>query len=245
MKPNEQKLRGIKHSKAPSELDWQVHNLLAGRKNDNRTRAGKKADCKYQGKTSQRAATTKTPQSQTPKSKNEPIVKTEELISDMEGNNDSDLESDCDLVDLLTPQQYHHSNQNGFHDALEPMTIIEEFGRNQSQPSAMRQNYHDLSVEEEPTGDEYAFSRHVKSSANLDTDGYDPAEAKQLQRELLIHDIQLKLIQRQNEDERMSNERELFRKQSILLDLQTTKAKLELARLQPPIQRDTTAVSTT
>lgn len=156
-------------------------------------------------------------------------VKEEDAVSDADGSNDVDLESDTELVDLLTPhQQYQQSAQrNGFHDALEPMTIIEEFGR-RSNAAPMPDD--DEAVEED---DEYSFSRHVTSSANLDPDGYDPAEIKQMQRELLLHDIQLKLIQRQNEDERMSNERELFRKQSILLDLQTTKAKLELARLQP------------
>lgn len=231
MKPSEQKLRGIKHSKAPSELDWQVHNLLAGRKNDNRS-SGKKNNYKSQAKGQQRTPTQR-------KLKGDAPIKTEELVSDMDGN-ESDLESDSDLVDLLTPHQYHQTHRNGFQDALEPMTIIEEFGRNQ-QPIHQRQDHHhDLNMEDEPTGDEYSFNRHVTSTANLDNDGYDPAEAKQLQRELLLHDIQLKLIQRQNEDERMSNERELFRKQSMLLDLQTTKAKLELDRLQA-IQSDTSA----
>lgn len=236
MKLSEQKLRGIKHSKAPSELDWQVHHLLAGRKNDNRSK-GKKADNnKMQGKQQQQQRTPTT-QHKSPKLRGEALVKAEELVSDMEGN-DSDLESDSELVDILTPLQYHQSYRNGFHDALEPMTIIEEFGQRNHQPTLHHQDHNDHpSMEDDPPGDEYSFSRHVTSSA----DGYDPAEEKQLQRELLLHDIQLKLIQRQNEDERMSNERELFRKQSILLDLQTTKAKLELARMQSKTQTDTSA----
>lgn len=240
MKISEQKLRGIKHCKVPSELDWQVHNLLAGRKTDNRSRS-KKPDYKAPGKVPQR--TTQGPQLPNPtRPKGGTIVKAEEIVSDMDGN-DSDLDSDSDLVDLLTPHQYHQSQRNGFHDALEPMTIIEEFGRHH-QPLTERPDHHDPNMEDEPTGDEYSFSRHVTSSDNLDSDGYDLAEAKQLQRELLLHDIQLKLIQRQNEDERMSNERELFRKQSILLDLQTTKARLELARLQPtPTHSDTSAMT--
>lgn len=232
MKLSEQKRRGIKNIKAPSELDWQVHNLLAGRKPDGRSRV-KRCSQPPAGAQQPKATTipmaSNTTQKQWPQRGKVEVGKVEDL-SDVDAN-EIDHDSESDLVDLLTPQQYHSSMQNGFHDAFEPMTIIEEFGRNQSTAQ------HDLTMDDDDVADdEYSFNRHVTSSANLNSDASDSADIKQLQRELLLHDIQLKLIQRQNEDERMGNERELFRKQSILLDLQTKRAELELHQLQQPIE---------
>lgn len=229
MKVSEQKRRGIKNIKAPSELDWQVHNLLAGRKPDGRSKIKK---CKSPPCNQSKSLPVQTSQmlrqwqQRASSIKSEQVGKVEDFSSDEP--NDLGFDSDSDLVDLLTPQQYQSTHQNGFHDALEPMTIIEEYGRNHT----TTQQQLDLTMEDDPADDEYTFNRHVTSSENVNSDASDSADINQLQRELLLHDIQLKLIQRQNEDERMGNERELFHKQSILLDLQTKRAEIELQQLQ-------------
>lgn len=120
-------------------------------------------------------------------------------------------------------EQHHHHHhlrqQNGYHDALEPVTILEEFDQSR--------------MEDDGDEDDVAMmasssSQRTPPSAAINTERLD---TKQLQSVLMLHEIKLRELQRQNEQERMDNERELFRKQSKLLDLQIKKATMELSTI--------------
>lgn len=126
--------------------------------------------------------------------------------------------------------QQHHHRPNGYHDALEPVTILEEFEQSQinddeNDGDVMMMDPHQIKHERTPnviTADERLLGCDDGSTTTtVDT-------TKQLQSVLMLHEIKLRELQRQNEQERMDNERELFRKQSKLLDLQIKKATLEL-----------------
>lgn len=127
--------------------------------------------------------------------------------------------------------QQHH-RPNGYHDALEPVTILEEFEQSQinddeNDGDVMMMDPHQIKHERTPniiTADERLLGCDdgpTTTTTTVDT-------TKQLQSVLMLHEIKLRELQRQNEQERMDNERELFRKQSKLLDLQIKKATLEL-----------------
>lgn len=104
-------------------------------------------------------------------------------------------------------------------DVLEPMTILEEMDKTDKADSVI-----DISNDNDESNDYVEPANHHGEHYNL----YSTNQEEDLESELLPHEIRLRIIQRQNEKERMNMERELYRKKSILLDLQIKKANLEI-----------------
>lgn len=75
-------------------------------------------------------------------------------------------------------------------------------------------------------------AKHNQRANTIAINDADTVEHRSLRRELLVHDIRLRRKQSRYEDERMQQERELFRKRAQLLDLQIRQAGLEMKRWQ-------------
>lgn len=279
MKPGEQRKRGIKHVRPPSDLDWQVHQLLATR-NDllKQSYTGYKAkkDKKKQQMHS-RLHLKMEPNmdagglaSASSSARNGDETETwaglqqhplQHSLADSEDDDCDDGmaedDDDCvDLVDLLTPVQPDHrayqnrqqrQHQHQPRDALEPMTIIEEM----IEPIKIEPSQ-DLTLDDDDDedddddadaepNDEYTFHPQQHSGTQMpngcvgateDTRDDRNEGLRTLQRDLLLLDIQLRQTQRQYENERMSHERQLFRKRTQLLDLQIRRAELEMRHVQ-------------
>lgn len=87
-----------------------------------------------------------------------------------------------------------------------------------------------------PSNESLASSARVTSTNDLVPKPQGNGEATktllELQKEAAQHDIKLKQAQRQNEEERMEFEREIYRNQLNLLELNIRKANLEIDALQ-------------
>lgn len=292
MKAGEQRRRGIKHVRPPSDLDWQVHQLLATRNVYYKSKEKKKPSThtRMQSKmtTAQASASCSglngdDPEmggrmSSWPGMQQHPL---QHSLADSEDDCDDGMAEDdddgVDLVDLLTPlqpgqdayrnhQQRHRLQQQ---DALEPVTIIEEMmDPIKIEPSQDLTLDDDDDVDDghgvgaggsggcagaEPN-DEYTFhhqqqqhsDEHMTNGcANEEPSDNANGVLRTLKRNLLMLDIQLRQTQRQYENERLSHERQLFRKRTQLLDLQIRRAQLEVRHVQQTqlaeIEKDTTS----
>lgn len=232
IKYNEQKKKGCKSLKMPTELDVEVAEMIALR-NLNKNNA-KKNKSKLMYKIA-------------PKPYESALrpLKRQVIIDDDENSGSYDA--------------YRHQN-NGYSDtdALEPVTILEEL---EQKPTIINvESYNGLSGSGGGGGgtvgrehmdhiniDDPEDSEHQQDSNDANTDCYNmqqqtshlntnatPApdtETQSMQHLLLLQEIKLKELQRQNEEERMGYERELYQKKSMLLDLQIKKANLEIDTL--------------
>lgn len=203
MKYNDQKKRGVRSPKQPTDLDTEVADLIAFR-NVLKSRLKPKKNSKMKSKL-------------TP---NRPVVKHE--MDEDEADDDED--------------KYDYEDTNGF--PMEPMTILEELeskqptisnvesyalnGHHNQQRPNRSQDPLEEDDEDEPIDESYAgLNETIKIS-----------RPKDVQKELLSYEIKLRELQRQNEEEKMEFEREIFRKRSALLDLKMRKITLELEALE-------------
>lgn len=199
MKFNDQKKRGIRSPKQPTDLDTEVADLIAFR-NVLKSRLKPKKNSKM---------------------KNKPAPN--RLMIKQEGDNVDEEEED------------DYEDTNGF--PMEPMTILEELESKQPTISnvesyAMNGHHNQLhgNQSQNPLDDDDDEEVMDESYAELnDTTRTRP---KDVQKELLSYELKLRELQRQNEEEKMEFEREIFRKRSALLDLKMRKITLELEALE-------------
>lgn len=204
IKYNDQKKRGIRSPKQPTDLDTEVADLIAFR-NVLKARLKPKKNSKMKNKPAP----------------NRLMVKQETV-----GNEEDDDEDD---------EKYDFEDNNGF--PMEPMTILEELESKQPTISNVESyavnghhNQHRASRSQDPL-DEEDDEIVDESYAELD-DTTRSRPPKDVQKELLTYEIKLRELQRQNEEEKMEFEREIFRKRSALLDLKMRKITLELEALE-------------
>ncbi|XP_037050265.1 uncharacterized protein LOC119084403 [Bradysia coprophila] len=202
MKYNDQKKRGVRSPKQPTDLDTEVADLIAFR-NVLKSRLKPKKNSKMKNKL-------------TP---NRPMVKHE--MDEEEADDDE--------------EKYDYEDTNGY--PMEPMTILEELENKQPTIS---------NVESYAINGHHNQQHANRSQDPLDDDddevvdesymGLDEtikiSRPKDVQKELLSYELKLRELQRQNEEEKMEFERELFRKRSALLDLKMRKITLELEALE-------------
>lgn len=202
IKYNDQKKRGIRSPKQPTDLDTEVADLIAFR-NVLKARLKPKKNSKM---------------------KNKPAPN--RLMVKQEVGNEEDDDEDED--------KYDFEDNNGF--PMEPMTILEELESKQPTISNVESyavnghNQHRASRSQDPL-DEDDDEIVDESYAELD-DTTRSRPPKDVQKELLTYEIKLRELQRQNEEEKMEFEREIFRKRSALLDLKMRKITLELEALE-------------
>lgn len=207
IKYNDQKKHGIKSPKQPTDLDTEVADLIAFR-NVLKSRLKPKKNAKM-------------------KSKPAPVrlVVNHQLVKQERINEDEEEE-----VEVKYEEYEEH---NGF--PMEPMTILEEleskhptisnvesYAMNGHHQQRVNRNQDPLDEDEEEVIDE-SYASVEDMSRN---------RPKDVQKELLTHEIKLRELQRQNEEEKMQFEREIFRKRSALLDLKMRKITLELEALE-------------
>lgn len=203
MKYNDQKKRGVRSPKQPTDLDTEVADLIAFR-NVLKSRLKPKKNSKMKNKL-------------TP---SRPMIK---------------HEMDEDEVDD-DEEKYDYEDTNGY--PMEPMTILEELENKQPtilnvESYAMnghRSQQH-ANRSQDPLDEDDDDEAVDESYAGLD-DTVKISRPKDVQAELLSHEIKLRELQRQNEEEKMEFEREIFRKRSALLDLKMRKITLELEALE-------------
>ncbi|KAG4071356.1 hypothetical protein HA402_004060 [Bradysia odoriphaga] len=202
MKYNDQKKRGVRSPKQPTDLDTEVADLIAFR-NVLKSRLKPKKNSKMKNKL-------------TP---SRPVVKHE--MDEDEADDDE--------------EKYDYEDTNGY--PMEPMTILEELENKQPTIS---------NVESYAMNGHHNQQHANRSQDPLDDDddeavdesyiGLDEtvkiSRPKDAQKELLSYELKLRELQRQNEEEKMEFERELFRKRSALLDLKMRKITLELEALE-------------
>lgn len=207
IKYNDQKKRGIRSAKQPTDLDTEVADLIAFR-NVLKSRLKPKKNSKMKAKPAP----------------NHVIIK-QELDNHEEGLEE---EEDEDGV------KYEYEDTNGF--PMEPMTILEELESKQptiSNVESYAMNGHNQrrgnrSQDPLDDDDEEAMDESYAPLANSTTTN----RPKDAQKELLAYELKLRELQRQNEEEKMEFEREIFRKRSALLDLKMRKITLELEALE-------------
>ncbi len=203
MKYNDQKKRGIRSPKQPTDLDTEVADLIAFR-NVLKSRLKPKKNSKMKNKPAP----------------NRMLVKHEI------DNNEADEEED--------EEKYDYEDNNGF--PMEPMTILEELENKQptiSNVESYAMNGHNHATRSQDPLDEDDDDEVLDESyAGLNDTTTRTSRPKDVQKELLSYEIKLRELQRQNEEEKMEFERELFRKRSALLDLKMRKITLELEALE-------------
>ena len=245
IKYNEQKKRGLKNIKVPSELDMEVAELIAIR-NMNKNKA-RKSKAKHSNVLKSRSAAAAAALFLKTKREEDAALAAEQQVQtdDMSDSNDYVYYNNNGRG-----RQQHHQQQNGYHDALEPVTILEELEnkptivnvesfadhfKNEMMDS-LDSNDNDEDNEEleerEIQRHGAQFSENDQDDVTMLTTPYHNQETISLQKELLTQQIKLQEIQRQNEEEKINYERQIYQKKSLLLDLQIKKANLELKRFQ-------------
>lgn len=203
IKYNDQKKRGIRSPKQPTDLDTEVADLIAFR-NVLKARLKPKKNSKMKTKS-------------TPNRMASQQVVKQEI--------DEDDEED--------EEKYDYEDHNGF--PMEPMTILEELESKQPTISNVESyamnghNQHQVSRSQDPLHD---IEDELIEESYVEVDDARRSRPKDVQKELLSHEIKLRELQRQNEEEKMEFEREIFRKRSALLDLKMRKITLELEVLE-------------
>lgn len=138
---------------------------------------------------------------------------------------------DDDEDEVKYEVKYEYEDHNGF--PMEPMTILEELESKQPTISNVESyavnGHNQVSRSQDPLDDE-EDDEIEESYAELEESRR--SRPKDVQKELLSHEIKLRELQRQNEEEKMEFEREIFRKRSALLDLKMRKITLELEVLE-------------
>lgn len=227
LKYNAQMKDGQRNVKVPTELDLEVAEMIALR---NLNKKNAKRNKSKQALKHRMGSNGPTALLLRPKAEILPIHEPAAAVTTGDEEEHSDF---CDYDEEMPaplPQQqlHHHRHQpnNGYHDALEPVTILEELDSktNDENPSnaAMEVN-NQLSGNAVPIDDRLGSDIRMFPASD--------ASSKQLQHVLMMQEIKLRELQRVNEEERMDNERELYRKRSQLLDLQIKKANLELSAI--------------
>lgn len=201
IKYNDQKKRGIRSPKQPTDLDTEVADLIAFR-NVLKSRLKPKKNSKMRNKSQP----------------NRMVVK-QEIENDVEDDDDE--------------EKYEYEDTNGF---MEPMTILEELESKQPTISnvesyAMNGHHQQQHRSQDPLDEDEDEEVVDESYAGLDS-STQIGRSKDVQKELLTYEIKLRELQRQNEEEKMEFEREIFRKRSALLDLKMRKITLELEALE-------------
>lgn len=204
IKYNDQKKRGIRSPKQPTDLDTEVADLIAFR-NVLKSRLKPKKNSKMKNKPAPNRMVSQ-------------VVK-------QEIDNEEDEEDE---------EKYEYEEHNGF--PMEPMTILEELESKQPTISSVQSyamNGHNQVNRSQDPLDEEEDAVIEESYDHIDhTDDIRKNRPKDIQKELVAHEIKLRELQRQNEEEKMEFEREIFRKRSALLDLKMRKITLELEVLE-------------
>lgn len=200
IKYNDQKKRGIRSPKQPTDLDTEVADLIAFR-NVLKSRLKPKKNSKMKNKPAPSRMVT------------HQVVKQE-------------IENEDEEEDL------EYEDHNGF--PMEPMTILEELESKQPTISSVESyahqvNGHQVNRSQDPLDED---EDEIIEESYVEVDDLRKSRPKDIQKELLSHEIKLRELQRQNEEEKMEFEREIFRKRSALLDLKMRKITLELEVLE-------------
>lgn len=204
MKYNDQKKRGIRSPKQPTDLDTEVADLIAFR-NVLKSRLKPKKNSKM---------------------KNKPAPNRMVVKQEADNNEEEEDEEDGD--------KYEYEDTNGF--PMEPMTILEELENKHptiSNVESYAMNGHNqlnANRSQNPIDDD--DDEVIDESYAAELDDTTRSRPKDVQKELLSYEIKLRELQRQNEEEKMEFEREIFRKRSALLDLKMRKITLELEALE-------------
>lgn len=227
LKYNAQMKDGQRNVKVPTELDLEVAEMIAlrnlNKKNAKRNKS-KQLLKQRMGSTATTALLLRPKADILPKQEPAAVVTTgdeEEEHSDF-GDYDEEMPAP---IPRQQQQLHHHRHQpnNGYHDALEPVTILEELDAKTNDESLS------MEVNNQSTGNAVPIDDRLGSDIRMFPAS--DASSKQLQHVLMMQEIKLRELQRVNEEERMDNERELYRKRSQLLDLQIKKANLELSAM--------------
>lgn len=201
IKYNDQKKRGIRSPKQPTDLDTEVADLIAFR-NVLKARLKPKKHSKMK-----KPAPTRAPVKQ-------------------EMDNNEEEEDDDD-------DKYEYEDNNGF--PMEPMTILEELESKHPTISNVESyamnghNQHQGNRSQDPLDED---DNDIADESYAELDDTARSRPKDVQKELLSYEIKLRALQRQNEEEKMEFEREIYRKRSALLDLKMRKITLELEVLE-------------
>lgn len=227
LKYNAQMKDGQRNVKVPTELDLEVAEMIAlrnlNKKNAKRNKS-KQMLKQRMGSTTTSALFLRPKTDILPKQEPAAAVTTgdEEEHSDF---GDYDEEMPAPLPQQQQLHHHRHQPNNGYHDALEPVTILEELDSKTNDESPSNAS---MEVNTQSTGNAVPIDDRLGSDIRMFSGD---SSSKQLQHVLMMQEIKLRELQRVNEEERMDNERELYRKRSQLLDLQIKKANLELSAM--------------
>lgn len=213
---NEQKRRGIKSLKPPTDLDIIVAELLAAR---NLAKRKPKIEPR---RAEQRGGTTSRPQVVQPK--REPSESLDEEY----------FQNDFAIKVGQQHSQQQQQHPQSANDLLEPMTILEEYdsnGYSNCDDDMDEDDDEDVNIECVP---DVKLNHHRPSAATrTPSKSNTTATSSKIvpvagQTSLSEVELKLKQAQLRNEVERMNLEREVYRKKLILLDLQIKQANLDI-----------------
>lgn len=240
MKFNEQKRRGSKVLKPPTELDLLVADMLASR---NLLKKKPKSNRRYNS-----GGTVSRPQIEKVNVKREPSesrsLDEEYFRNDYESNPIDDDDDDDDPQQHLDDEQMCDNNL-----LLEPMTIIDEAIHYKpssiaAASSAKTNGYSNCNDQDDDDMDDdddviqipsnFKLTNHLsgfnkKKTQNTATISPIVTKSSSQQRdEFLAAELKLKQTQIRNEVEKMNLDRELYRKKLILIDLQIKQTRLDI-----------------
>lgn len=229
LKYNAQMKDGQRNVKVPTELDLEVAEMIALR---NLNKKNAKRNKSKQLLKQRIGSTATTALLLRPKANILPKLEPAAAVTTGDEEDHSDFGDYDEEMSAPLPQHqqqlHHHRHQpiNGYHDALEPVTILEELDSKTNDESPSNAS---MEVNNQSCGNAVPIDDRLGSDIRMFPAS--DSSSKQLQHVLMMQEIKLRELQRENEEERMDNERELYRKRSQLLDLQIKKVNLELSAM--------------